>query len=85
MKAVAYSTFRKDLKNYMRKINDDADTILVTNTNPADNVIVMSADDYDSLMETMRVYQNQYLRDKILNGMRQVKTGTTSHHNLIEA
>ena len=62
--AVAYSNFRANLKTYMRRVNEDADTLLVTNANPEDNVVVMSADDYDSLMETLRVYQNPYLSDK---------------------
>ena len=46
--AVAYSNFRANLKTYMRRVNEDADTLLVTNADPEDNVVVMSADDYDS-------------------------------------
>ena len=45
--AVAYSNFRANLKTYMRRVNEDADTLLVTNADPEDNVVVMSADDYD--------------------------------------
>lgn len=29
----------------------------------------LHADDYDSLMETLRVYQNPYLSDKVMRGM----------------
>lgn len=63
--AVAYTNFRKDLKSYLRQVNDDADMLLVTNKDERDNVVVMSASDYDSLMETLRVYQNSYLHDKV--------------------
>lgn len=73
--AVAYSTFRNNLKSYLRKVNEDADTLLVTNTNPADDVVVMSKDDYESLMETMRVYGNPYLRDKVARGLEQARAG----------
>ena len=59
--AVAYSNFRANLKTYMRRVNEDADTLLVTNADPEDNVVVMSADDYDSLMETLRVYLDNNL------------------------
>ena len=83
--AVAYSNFRANLKTYMRRVNEDADTLLVTNANPEDNVVVMSADDYDSLMETLRVYQNPYLSDKVTRGMAQVRQGQTMAHDLIEA
>lgn len=71
--AVSYSTFRNNLKSYLRKVNEDADTLLVTNTDPADDVVVMGKDDYESLMETMRVYGNPYLRDKITRGLQQVR------------
>lgn len=83
--AVAYSNFRANLKTYMRRVNEDADTLLVTNADPEDNVVVMSADDYDSLMETLRVYQNPYLSDKVMRGMAQVRQGQTMAHDLVEA
>ena len=82
--AVAYTNFRKDLKSYLRRVNDDADMLLVTNKDPQDNVVVMSADDYDSLMETLRVYQNSYLRDKVQRGMDQIRSGSTTPHSLME-
>lgn len=84
VQAVAYSTFRNDLKSYMRKVNEDADMLLVTNTNPEDNVVVMSAADYDSLMETLRVYQNPYLHDKVMRGLEQVRQGQTTAHELVD-
>lgn len=84
VQAVAYSNFRKDLKSYMRKVNEDSDMLLVTNTNPDDDVVVMSAADYDSMMETMRVYQNPYLRNKITHGLEQVHQGRVQEHALFD-
>lgn len=83
MEAVAYSTFRNNLKAYMRKTRDDADTLLVTNTDPEDNVVVMNARDYESLMETLRIYSNPTLFDKIRRGMAQARQGEAATHNLI--
>lgn len=80
--AVAYTNFRKDLKSYMRRVNDDADMLLVTNKDEHDNVVVMSVSDYDSLMETLRVYQNQYLRNKVLRGMEQIREGAAVQHDI---
>ena len=74
--AVAYSNFRANLKTYMRKVNEDADTLLVTNADPEDTVVVM---------ETLRVYQNPYLSDKVMRGMAQVRQGQTMAHDLVEA
>ena len=82
--AVAYSNFRKDLKAYMRRVNEDADTLLVTSSDPACNVVVIGADDYDSLMETVRVYENPYLRDKVAKGLAEVQGGNIAAHALVE-
>ena len=76
--AVAYTNFRKDLKSYLRRVNDDADMLLVTNKDPHDNVVVMSADDYDLFMETLRVYRNPGLFDKICRGMAQTRSGAVA-------
>jgi len=47
-------------------------------------VVVMSADDYDSLMETLRVCRNPGLLAKVRRGMVQVRSGDTATHALVE-
>ncbi|OZG59359.1 prevent-host-death protein [Bifidobacterium tissieri] len=84
VQAVAYSTFRQNLKSYMRQVNEDSYVLLVTNTNPDDNVVVMGVDDYDALMETLRVYENPYLRDKVIRGLEQVRSGRVAEHGLVD-
>lgn len=84
VQAVSYSAFRNNLKSYMRKVNEDADTLMVTNIDPNDNVVVMSVRDYDSLMEMLRIHQNPYLRDKIAQGLEQARQGSVLPHALID-
>lgn len=84
MEAVAYSTFRANLKSYMRKTYDDAETLLVTNSNAEDNVVVMSVRDYESLMETVRIYANPALFEKIARGDEQFAAGAAKTHELVE-
>ena len=84
VQAVSYSAFRNNLKSYMRKVNEDADTLMVTNIDPNDNVVVMSVRDYDSLMEMLRIHQNPYLRDKIAQGLEQARQGSGLPHDLID-
>ena len=50
MEAVAYSTFRNGMKDYMRKTRDDAEALLVVSRDSSENVVVMSARDYDGLV-----------------------------------
>lgn len=84
MEAVAYSTFRNNLKSYMEKTRDDAETLLVTSNDPSNNVVVMNARDYESLMETVRIYENPYLRTKIARGMQQAREGRVTQRELLD-
>ena len=38
-------------------------------------MVVIGKDDYESLMETMRIYNNPYLRGKIARGLAQARSG----------
>lgn len=84
MEAVAYSNFRKGLKDYFKQVNDNSEPLIVTNKNPEDNVVVMSKDDYDAIMETLTVNSNDYLMQKIARGDKQFKAGEFKQHELIE-
>lgn len=84
MEAVVYSTFRNNLKTYMKKVNDEYEPLMVVNKNPEENIVVLSKESWDSLQETMRIMSNSYLSDKVLNGMKQVAESKTNKYDLIE-
>ncbi|MCI1644220.1 MAG: type II toxin-antitoxin system prevent-host-death family antitoxin [Bifidobacterium crudilactis] len=65
----------------MRRLHDDADVMLVTNRDPNDNVVVMSQDDYDSLMETLRVQSNPDLNRRVMEGMQQTADGVEEEYD----
>lgn len=81
MLTLPYTSFRNNMKENMRRLHDDADVILVTNRDPADNIVVMSQDDYESLMETLRVQSNPDLHRRVLAGMRQSAEGTEEEYD----
>jgi antitoxin YefM len=85
MRTVTYSAFRKDLKSELRRCRDDAESLLVANQDDSENVVVMNARDYDALMETIRIYENPYLHDKILRGLDQLKEGKVTERELADA
>ncbi len=85
MRTLAYSTFRENMKSEFQRCRDDAEPLLVSNRDERDNVVVMNARDYDALMETIRIYENPYLHDKILRGIEQVKAGKGVERKLIDA
>ena len=75
MEAVVYSTFRNHLKDYMKKVNDEFEPLVVVNKNPDEDIVVISKSEWDSLQETLRIAQNKALSDKVLRGMQEVKQG----------
>ncbi|HFI0215179.1 TPA: type II toxin-antitoxin system Phd/YefM family antitoxin [Streptococcus suis] len=85
MEAIVYSHFRNHLKDYMKKVNDEFEPLVVVNKNPEEDIVVLSKSEWDSLQETLTVARNTYLSQKVLRGMAQVKAGQTQERNLIEA
>ncbi|WP_291289503.1 type II toxin-antitoxin system prevent-host-death family antitoxin [Enorma sp.] len=85
MEAVAYSTFRSNLRSYMDKTREDAEPILVTTKDPSANIVVLNVRDYENLVENARVMNNPYLMDKLRRGREQVRTGSVSEHEFVEA
>ncbi|MBM7700293.1 type II toxin-antitoxin system Phd/YefM family antitoxin [Kurthia huakuii] len=85
MEAIAYSNFRQNLRGYMKQINEDSDTFIVTTKNVEDTVVVMSKRDYDAMQETLRTLSNSYVMDKIRRGDEQFQVGKGTVRELIEA
>ena len=76
MEAVSYSNFRKNLRGYMKQVNEDAETLIVTSKDVDDTVVVLSKRDYDSMQETLRTLSNNYVMEKIRRGDEQFSKGT---------
>lgn len=84
MEAVAYSNFYQNLRSYMKQVNEDAETLIVTSKDVEDTVVVLSKRDYDSIKETLRTLSNNYVMEKIRRGDEQFSKGIFKTHDLIE-
>lgn len=84
MEAIAYSHFRNHLKDYMKKVNDEFEPLIVVNKNPEEDIVVISKSEWNSIQETLAVANNTYLSDKVLRGMAEVKAGKSQKRDLIE-
>ncbi len=84
MEAVVYSNFRNNLKDYMKKVNDEYEPLMVVNKNPDENIVVLSKENWDSIQETLRLMNNDYLAEKVASGMEQVRRKKTIQHELLE-
>lgn len=84
MDAIVYSNFRNNLKDYMKKVNDEYEPLMVVNKNPDKDIVVLSKENWDSIQETIRLMSNEYLSDKVLSGIEQVKQRNVEQHQLVE-
>ncbi|WP_028511383.1 type II toxin-antitoxin system Phd/YefM family antitoxin [Ruminococcus sp. NK3A76] len=81
MLAVNYSTIRNNLKDYCDRATDEDETVIVTRKNEK-NVVIMSLEQYNSIMKALR--NAEYLA-KIDRAFDQLEAGSGRQHELIEA
>ena len=65
MLAVNYTNLRENMKNYMDKVTDDYETMIVTRKNNR-NVVMMSEESYNNLMENLYLMEDRANYDWIM-------------------
>lgn len=83
MLAVNYTTLRENMKSYMDKVTDDYETMIVTRKDNK-NVVMLSEESYNNLMENIHVMGNKANYDWLMESKAQLEKGTISTHNLVE-
>ena len=61
MKTITYSNFKGNLKDYMKKINNKYEP----SENPNEDIVVLSKRNCNSIQETIRLMNNEYLDKKV--------------------
>ena len=84
MKSVSLTAFRDSMGSYIKQVHAAGRPILVTCGGPRSNIVVMSARDYENLMENLYVLSNEYLSRKIDRGLAQTREGKLQIHELVE-
>ncbi|MBT2582898.1 type II toxin-antitoxin system Phd/YefM family antitoxin, partial [Planococcus sp. ISL-109] len=83
MEAVNYSSLRNNLKEYMDKVTDDFETVIVTRKGEK-NVVMISAEEYNNLMESVHLLGNEANRKRLMESKKQLEEGLTVSHSLLE-
>lgn len=71
------------MKAYMDKVTDDYETMIVTRKDNR-NVVMLSEESYNNLMENVYVMGNKANYDWLMESKAQLEKGNVSKHNLIE-
>jgi antitoxin YefM len=83
MDAISYTNLRQNLKSYMDKVFNDHDPLIITRKNN-ENVVLMSVDEYNSLMETNYLLSNKANAEHLQRSINQHKSGKMKERKLYE-
>lgn len=83
MLAVNYTNLRDNMKAYMDRVTDDFETMVITRKNNK-NVVMLSEESYNNLMENAYIMGNKTNYDWLMESKAQLEKGKVSMHNLIE-
>ena len=83
MLAVNYTNLRENMKTYMDKVTDDYETMIVTRKDNR-NVVMISEESYNNLMENVYVMGNKANYDWLLESKKQLENGNFKQYKLIE-
>lgn len=82
MLAVNYSQFRNRMKDHMDLVTEDFETVIVTRKTK--NVVMISEDAYNNLLENAYIMGEKANYDWLMESRRQLEAGKAKHHDLIE-
>ena len=83
MLAVNYTNLRDNMKTYMDKVTDDYETMIVTRKDNK-NVVMLSEETYNNLMENVYVMGNKANYDWVMESKAQLENGNFSVKKLAE-
>jgi antitoxin YefM len=75
MKVVTYSHARNALKSILDRVVQDADVTIISRRDAEGDAVVMSLDNYNSIMETLHLTSNPLNAAALAKAIEQDKTG----------
>jgi len=83
MIAANFSEFRTNLKNYLDNVEDNNETLIVKRKTGKGTVMI-SLDEYNSIMETVHLLSSKANADSLYESIRQMKNGEKVTNSLME-
>ena len=84
MKAINYTTLRENMKTYMDEVTNDYEVMVVTRKDNK-NVVMLSEETYNNLMENIYVTGNKENYDWLMESKKQLEKGKAEIKYLYEA
>ncbi len=83
MKAINYTNLRRNLKTQLDSVYKDHEPLIITRKNN-ENLVMLSLEDYNSLMETQYLYSSENNVKHLMKSLSSALNGQTIQRDLIE-
>ena len=83
MIAANFSEFRTKLKMYLDNVEDNNETLIIKRKS-GKGAVMISLDEYNSIMETVHLLRSKSNADRLYESIRQMKSGEKVTRDLIE-
>jgi antitoxin YefM len=83
MDAITYTDLRQNLKTYMDRVFQDHEPLIIARKNN-ENVVLLSSDEYNSLIETNYLLSNEANAEHLKKSIAQHKSGKIKSRKLCE-
>jgi antitoxin YefM len=83
MIAANFTEFRTALKKFLDRVEDNNETLIIKRQK-GKGAVLISLDEYNSLMETVHLLSSKANADRLYESIQQMKKGETVTHDLIE-
>lgn len=76
MLAANFTEFRTELKNYLDKVENNNETLIIKRKT-GKGTVVISLEEYNSIMETVHLLSSKANADRLYESIQQMKVGET--------
>jgi antitoxin YefM len=84
MSHVSYSELRANLAKYMEEVCDSRSSLHITRQN-ARSVVMLSEDEYESMMETLHLLRSPANAARLLRSIKEADNGKLVEHEPLDA
>ncbi len=83
MIAANFTEFRTELKKFLDNVENNQETLVIKRKS-GKGAVVISLDEYNSIMETVHLLSSKANADRLYESIQQMKNGKTINHTLID-
>ena len=83
MRAITYTSARRDLAKTMKKVCDDHNPIVITRKN-TEAVVMISLEDYEALNETAYLLQSPKNAKRLIESIKELEKGKGKERDLLD-